>query len=259
MSLIAATMFSLHSTESAARLGPVFLDAPTNLGVTATSSASVTLSWTAPAGAVDHYEVLRSDTISGSFVVVGNAAGTSFNDTTVTNLRAYLYTVRAVASGGITSASSNLALGTAISFQFSVLQGNPIRAQHFHDVRTAINAVRTAANLPAATWTRANLSGLDIRATDVQEMRDKLGEALTALAIAVPAYTDPVLSTGPGGTLIRGVHVEQLQARSTRGSSTTTPNPNPSPTPCSTSLNPSVVGRFDPNVISLPLVPVHKK
>jgi hypothetical protein len=257
MSLIAATMFSLHSTESAARLGPVFLDAPTNLGVTATSSASVTLSWTAPAGAVDHYEVLRSDTISGSFVVVGNAAGTSFNDTTVTNLRAYLYTVRAVASGGITSASSNLALGTAISFQFSVLQGNPIRAQHFHDVRTAINAVRTAANLPAATWTRANLSGLDIRATDVQEMRDKLGEALTALAIAVPAYTDPVLSTGPGGTLIRGVHVEQLQARSTRGSSTTTPNPNPSPTPCSTSLNPSVVGRFDPNVISLPLVPVH--
>src|SRR6185436_19268000 len=33
MLLIVATMFSLH--ESAARFGPVFLDAPTNLGVTA--------------------------------------------------------------------------------------------------------------------------------------------------------------------------------------------------------------------------------
>jgi putative transposon-encoded protein len=257
MLLIVATMISLHSPKSAAKPAPLFLDPPTNLSVTATSSTSVSLSWTAPAGGVDHYEVWRSDTISGSFVVIGNASGTSFNDSTVTNLRAYLYSVRAVASGGITSVASNIALGTAISFEFSGLQGNAIKAQHFHDVRTAINAVRTAANLPAATWTRASLNNLDIKTTDIQEMRDKLTEALTALAIAVPAYTDPVLSSGPGGTLIKAVHVEQLQARSTRGSSTNTPNPNPSPTPCSTSTNASVVGRFDPNVISLPLVPVH--
>src|SRR5262245_25870752 len=102
MLLIVATTLSLHSTESAAKLALVVLDAPTNLGVTATSSANITLSWTAPAGVIDHYEVLRSDTLSGSFVMVGSAPGTSFNDATVTNLRAYLYSVRAVASGGTT-------------------------------------------------------------------------------------------------------------------------------------------------------------
>jgi YD repeat-containing protein len=113
-----------------------------------------------------------------------------------------------------------MALGTATSFEFSSLQGQLIKAQHFYDVRTAVNAVRAVANLSAATWSRQSLAGLFVQANDVQEMRNKLDEALTALSITVTAYQDPTLSTGANGTIIQAIHIEQLQARSTRGSST---------------------------------------
>ena len=198
---------------------PFFLDAPTNLTVTSTSDTQVVLSWTAPAGAVDHYQVERSQSISGPFVFRANATGTSFPDGATTD-QAYLYRVRAVTAGGAVSLPSNMALGTATSFEFSSLAGQLIKAQHFYDVRTAINAVRVVANLPVATWSpRQTLGGLLVQANDVQEMRNKLDEALTALSITVTSYQDATLNTGATGTLIQAIHIQQLQTRSTRGSS----------------------------------------
>ena len=198
---------------------PFFIDAPTSLTVTAASNSSVSLSWTAPAGFVDHYQVERSQTISGPFLFVANSATTSFNDTTVSSAHAYLYRVRAAGSGGVVSGPSNMALCTAVSFEFSALTNQLIKAQHFYDVRMAVNAVRAAANLSAATWNHSSLGGLVVEANDVQELRNKLDEALTALSITVTAYQDPTLSTGANGTLIKAIHLEQLQARSTKGSS----------------------------------------
>lgn len=253
--LFAAGMFSSARMEINTP-EPPFIDAPTNLKVDTVSSTVITLSWTAPAGVIGHYQVERSESMSGPFVAIGNAPGTTFNDSTVSNLHAYLYRVRAFVSGGVASAPSNLALGTAISFEFSQLLGQRIRAQHFHDVRNAINAVRAVANLAPATWTRATLSGLEIRADDVQELRNKLGEALTILAVSTPPYNDPDLKTGASGTLVRAIHLEQLQTRSTRGISALTPPASQSPTPCSTSSLSSAIGAFD-SVIHLPLVPVH--
>ena len=63
---------------------PFFVDPPTNLTVTATSDTTVSLSWTAPAGFVDHYQVERSTNVTGSFVFLANATATSFNDTALT-------------------------------------------------------------------------------------------------------------------------------------------------------------------------------
>lgn len=208
----------------AAYLTPApFIDAPANLTVTAVSSSSISLSWTAPGGTIDHYVVERSQSIQGPFFFVANVTGaTTSNDTTVTNLNAYLYRVRAVSNTGAVSSPSNIALGTAISFQFSSLAGQQVRAQHFHDVRTAINAVRPLANLPAAVWTRGTLTGLDVKADDVNEMRSALDAALTGLGIPVTAYTDSTLNVGANGTVIKAIHIEQLQTRSTRGVSNST-------------------------------------
>ncbi|HJT67512.1 MAG TPA: fibronectin type III domain-containing protein [Pyrinomonadaceae bacterium] len=200
---------------------PFFIDAPTNVTVTAASDTSVSLSWTAAAGSVDHYQIERSATITGSFVFLGNATGTTFTDSTVSIDHAYLYRVRTVAIGGALSVPSNLAFGTATTFEFNSLLGQSVKAQHFYDVRTAINAVRAAANLSAATWTRSTLTGLAIQASDVQEMRDRLGEALTALSVSVSGYTDPTLTAGT--TLIKAIHLEELQSRSTRGSGAAAP------------------------------------
>lgn len=202
---------------------PPFIDAPTNLTVTATATNAIDLSWTAPAtGGVDHYEIERSNNVSGPFLFIGTAAGTTYHDTTVTSLHAYLYRVRSVTSGGLPSTPSSMALGTAITFEFSSLSGKEVKAQHFYDVRTATNAVRALTNsLGQETWSpRANLSGLEVKADDVQQIRNSLDAALDALSIPVTAYQDATLATGSSGTLIKAIHIEQLQTRSSRGQST---------------------------------------
>ena len=198
---------------------PPFIDAPTGLTVTGAADASLSLSWTAPAGSVDHYQIERSQSIAGPFLFRANSATTTFNDTSVTTDQAYLYRVRAVTSGGLPSTPSNMALGTATTFEFSgaALTGKLGKKQHIYDIRTAINAVRTVAGLSAATWTRSDLTDLVIGANDVQELRNRLGEALTVLDISVGAYTDPTFTAGV--TVIKGTHIDQLQVRSTRGSS----------------------------------------
>lgn len=193
-------------------------DAPTNLAVTSTSSTQVSLSWSSSAGA-SSYQVERSPSASGTYTVVGSTPGLSFNDTTVANGNAYLYRVRAT-SGASTSPSSNLALGTAISFTDPTLtaQVTTIKAQHIYDLRTAVNAARRAANLADATWTDLTLTGgVTAKAAHIQQLRDRLDEALSALNISVSPFTDPALSTGATGTLIKRVHVEELRLRSTRG------------------------------------------
>ena len=199
---------------------PPFIDAPTNLTATAASDTSLTLSWTAPGtGGVDHYQIERSQSIAGPFLFRANSATTTFNDSSVTTDQAYLYRVRAVTSGGLPSVPSNMALGTATSFEFNGagLVGQAVKKQHVYDIRTAINAVRMVAGLTAATWTRSDLTNQLILANDVQELRTRLGEALSVLGISVAAYTDPTLTAGV--TPIKGAHIDELQVRSTRGSS----------------------------------------
>jgi hypothetical protein len=63
-----------HSFTSA----PLLIGAPTNLAVTAASSAGITLSWNAPTGTVHHYEIERSESASEPFVLLANEAGPPF-------------------------------------------------------------------------------------------------------------------------------------------------------------------------------------
>lgn len=196
---------------------PPFITQPMGLTVTSVSGTAISLSWTPPAGGADHYQIERSESVSGPFFFVANASGATYNDTSVTNLHAYLYRVRAVSSIGAISTPSNMALGTAISFEFQVLANQFIKAQHYHDVRTAINLVRAVGGLPGYAWARGNLAALDIKKTDIDELRTALDAALNALSIPVTAYDDPTLTAGV--TLIKATHLEQLQLRSTRGKS----------------------------------------
>ena len=230
---------------------PPFIGAPTNLQVTGTSSGSISLSWTGPAGNVHHYEVERSDNNSEPFVLHANAGNTTFIDSNVTSGSSYLYRVRAVEQVNscalVPSGPSNMAMGTAMSFQSTAL-GQSIRAQHFHAIRTAINAVRAAANIVPATWLRNDLTNLQIKATDVQELRDRLGEALNQLNIPVGTYIDPVLTVN--STLIKSAHLQELQTKSTRGQSSGSGRP-------ALLSDRAKLGVFDPVVRTLPLTPVH--
>jgi hypothetical protein len=213
---------------------PPMLTAPTNLTVSFASSNGITLNWEGSwGGTVDHYEIERSESASEPFVLIGNTRSgeATYSDNSVVNQHAYLYRVRGVQMvqtqqppecSSAFSDYSNMALGTAISFEFAPpedLKNKPIKARHITDVRTAINAVRKAANLSPAIWLRDPVQNLEIKAQDIQEMRDRLGEALATLNISVAAYQDPTLATGPNGTPISAIHIEQLQTRATSGSS----------------------------------------
>jgi YD repeat-containing protein len=198
---------------------PAGINSPTSLSVTATSATVIHLVWTASASAVDHYQVQRSASLAGPFTFLATAATTNFDDLSVATNHSYLYRVLAVNSFGVQSLPSNMAFGTAITFLDEPLNvGVVVQAQHFYDLRTAVNAVRALVpGMSTGSWSQGNLYHATIYGTDVQELRDQLDEALGALSVQALDYEDPQL--GHGATLIRKKHVEQLRERSTRGSS----------------------------------------
>ncbi len=186
--------------------------APTNLIADTFSSARIDLTWTAAPGA-HHYQVERAPNLGGTFTVVNsNVVGTSYQDTTVTSVNAYLYRVRTADSVGNLSAPSGVDVATAITFTDNPLTvgTTPVKAVHMTELRQAVNAVRAAANLSAATWTDPTLStSVPIKAVHVTEMRSNLDAALTALGITTSAYTDPSLT----GIAIKKVHVDEVRQR----------------------------------------------
>jgi RHS repeat-associated protein len=203
--------------------------APAPSSLTASpSGAQVSLSWSAASGAVNYR--LERKAAGGSYVLAATTTSTSKVDTGVTAGNAYLYRVCAANAGGsCTSPFSNIALGAAITFVTDPTivstvddptgaTATTIKPAHITELRTAVNAVRTLAGLPNASWTNSNISsGIPIRKEDVQDLRDRLGDAFTALGITPFSYTDPVLSSGSSGTPIRKVHITQLRQSVTSG------------------------------------------
>ena len=144
---------------------------------------------------------------------------------------AYLYKVCAAdGSGNCTSGYSNIVLGARFNFPTdstittiaddpSGLNVSTMKLEHIMELRTAVNAVRSLAGLSAASWAQPTLTRYVsvISKDDVQELRTKLDEALTALGIQTSAYDDTTLAGAPNGTLIKGVHIRQLRQRATSG------------------------------------------
>ena len=187
--------------------------APTNLIADTFSGARIDLTWTAAPGA-HHYQVERAPNLGGTFTVVNsNVAGTSYQDTTVTSVNAYLYRVRTADAIGNLSPPSGIDVATAITFTDNPLTAGTtlIKAQHVTELRQAVDAVRAAANLSAATWTDPTLAAgtTAVKAVHVTELRTNLDAALTALGIATSSYTDPTLTA----IAIKKVHIDEVRQR----------------------------------------------
>lgn len=185
--------------------------APANLVADTFSSARIDLTWTAAPGA-HHYQVERAPNLGGTYSVVNsNVTTTSYSDTTVTSVNAYLYRVRSADANGNLSAPGSIDVATAITFTDNPLIAGTttIKAQHVTELRQAVNAVRAAANLSAATWTDASLTNVAIKAVHIQELRTNLDLALSTLGYTPAPYTDTSLA----GILIKKVHVDELRQR----------------------------------------------
>jgi hypothetical protein len=185
--------------------------APTNLVTDTFSSSRIDLTWTAAPGA-HHYQVERAPNLGGTFTVLNsNVSTTTYTDNTVTSVNAYLYRVRSADAVGNLSAPGNIDVSTAITFTDNPLSAGTtlVKAVHVTELRQAVNAVRAAANLSAATWTDSSLTNVTIKAVHITELRTNLDQALTALGLPAGSYTDTSLS----GVVIKKVHVDEVRQR----------------------------------------------
>lgn len=96
---------SSNSNEVASSSLP---SAPTSLTATG-GNASVSLSWSAAAGATS-YNILRSTSSNGTYsVIASNMPGMAYTDASVSNGTTYYYTLASVNIGGISTATSPVA------------------------------------------------------------------------------------------------------------------------------------------------------
>lgn len=180
---------------------------PANLVATATSTSSVTITWSASTNATG-YQLERSSN-NGAFVQIATPTTTSYVDSGLSAGVTYVYRVRATGSGG-TSAYSNVDHATTIVFADDPLVPGVtvIRAVHLTQLRQAVNAVRAAAGLSAVSWTDSSPTGVVIKAVHIEELRNALTPALTALG-KTALYTDALLT--PGATVVKAVHFQELR------------------------------------------------
>lgn len=190
----------------ASMVGPA---TPANLVATATSSTSVSISWTASAGAAQ-YELLRTAG-PGTTPVTFTVPSTVYSDTSAAAGVAYLYKVRALDAATRVSGYSAPDLATTVVFVDEPLTaGTLIKGAHFTALRQAVNAARATAGLGAMTFTDPALTqSVAARALHLQELRAGIAEARAALALPPVTFTDATVNGG--STTIRAVHVQELR------------------------------------------------
>ncbi|MCY4507475.1 MAG: Ig-like domain-containing protein [Acidobacteria bacterium] len=88
----------------------------------------------------------------------------------------------------------------------------PVKAIHFTELRTRIDALRRTAGLLRFSWTDPALraGGTRVRRVHLLELRSALAEAYQAAGRATPRWTDA--SPAAGTTPIRALHVTELRA-----------------------------------------------
>ena len=179
--------------------------APANLVATASGSSSVSITWTAAAGA-SGYELARNS--GGGFTtLVSGLTNPSHTDTTVAANSAYLYKVRALGTGSSDYSNVDLAVTTTFSDDPIAAGTTPIRAAHVSELRTAVHAVRTLAGLGSFTFADASLAGAGVRSLHITQLRSALADARTALALPATVYA----TTAAAGTVVQAADVNSLR------------------------------------------------
>jgi hypothetical protein len=174
----------------------VLPDAPQSVAAIATSTTEVAVSWSGVANAAS-YEIARS--ANGSpFTVIASRTTPSLVDSGLTPSTSYLYKVRAVNADGA-SAFSGLDAATTIVFDAQSM----VRAAHIEQLRTAVNALRRSAALPAATFSDAAVAGVAVRALHVEELREAVAEARNALGLTGTSSQLAALSSQEKGARVR--------------------------------------------------------
>lgn len=185
------------------------LSAPSTITATASSTTSVTVTWSTVTGA-DHYEVWRSSN-NGGFVSISTPAAPPLTDTgNISAMTTYLYEVRAVSA---TTVSNFSVIDPATTIVFSndppSAGVTPVRAAHINELRSAVNAMLQSAGQSPVSFADPSLStSTPIRAVHIAELRAALATARTAMGLPTVFTDDPIVA---GTTVVKAVHVRELR------------------------------------------------
>jgi hypothetical protein len=168
--------------------------APSNVVATATANTAILVSWNAVAGTT-MYDMARS-TDGVNYIPVATTNQLSYNDDSVSPNIAYLYKVRTLVP--LVSAYSAADLATSIVFTDPTLTAQKVKAVHFTQLRTAVNAVRALAGLSAQTFTDSTLTAgsTKVKRLHLIELRSAIDAARAALSLPAIGYARPTISAG---------------------------------------------------------------
>jgi hypothetical protein len=111
---------------------------------------------------------------------------------------------------GQQSTGSGLLTVTNFTDDPLVASTTPIKAAHITELRTRIDAIRSARGLPPFSWGPAPVAGSStISAQNVLDLRQALREAYVAAGLTPPSYTPP---DPAAGVPIRAIHINELRA-----------------------------------------------
>ena len=209
------------------RLNGVIESDPTPPDTTAPTVA-ITTTAEEPVSGPFPITVAFSETVTGfalDDLVVGNGSASDLAG----RGRSYTATVTPAASGTVTvdipagaaeddannpsTAAARLSVTADLTTELTIVPGvTPVKAVHFMELRTRIDALRREAGLAPFAWTDPVLTAgvTPVKAAHLVELRGALGAAYAAAGRAAPPWTDaaPVAGTTP----IRGAHVMELRA-----------------------------------------------
>ena len=182
------------------------LATPAGLTATATSVSQIAVTWSAVSGATQ-YEVWRSSNGAAFAQLPNNPTSTSSTDSSVAAGTTYFYRVRAANGSGGVSGFSNIDAATTIFFTDDpvVAQSTIVKLVHVTELRTAVNAFRSAAGLSALAADGTIAAGALVRAQHLTALRTGLDQARAALVMSMLTWTDASPS------LIKAVHVNELR------------------------------------------------
>lgn len=118
-----------------------------------------------------------------------------------------LYRVRATLGGNVKTGLSNVDLATTVTFTDPALLGLPISATHLQEIRSAVNAVLTAAHVPTAQFGSITPHVTTVSLTHINEIRDALTRAYRGIGKPDPTYSENLTTS----TKIKATHFEELR------------------------------------------------
>lgn len=203
--MVVDVIVSAGLDSSSAKKFTYALSAPQNFIAAAVTTTSVMSSWSSVAGATQ-YEVQRRQP-DLSWLAVGTTTDLSFTESSLAPVTSYFYRVRALDASAYASSPSPSDFATTAAFAGqAIVPGMSIQAVHINDLRAAINALRAAAGMSAASFGETVSEGTTIRAQHFTELRTAVAQARAAIAASSVVFTDSSLTSLP----VKAIHMQEL-------------------------------------------------